>query len=71
MLNPHDQSPQERAAPGEEDAQWYCFDDTSVEPWDISNLERDCFGGKYRPAEAFPGAKPQVDSGLSAWNQNT
>ena len=26
--------------------QWYCYDDTSVEPWDIANLERDCFGGR-------------------------
>ena len=26
--------------------QWLCFDDNTVEPWDISNLDRDCFGGK-------------------------
>ena len=24
---------------------WYCFDDVSVDPWDIANLEQDCFGG--------------------------
>ena len=28
---------------------WYCFDDTSVEPWDPSRLAVDCFGGKYVP----------------------
>lgn len=27
--------------------QWFCFDDVNVEPWDISNLDKDCFGGKY------------------------
>ncbi len=26
--------------------QWLCFDDNLVEPWDIANLDRDCFGGK-------------------------
>lgn len=26
---------------------WYCFDDTSVELWDVTCLEVDCFGGKY------------------------
>ena len=26
---------------------WYCFDDERVDPWDISNLAKDCFGGKY------------------------
>ena len=25
---------------------WFCFDDMSVEPWDIASLERDCFGGR-------------------------
>ena len=27
--------------------QWFCFDDVNVEPWDISSLDKDCFGGKY------------------------
>lgn len=27
--------------------QWFCFDDVSVEPWDIINMDKDCFGGKY------------------------
>eukprot|EP00884_Botryococcus_braunii_P021288 jgi/Botrbrau1/7843/Bobra.9_2s0021.2 len=27
--------------------QWYCFDDVSVEPWNIAHLEQDCFGGKF------------------------
>lgn len=26
---------------------WHCFDDNAVEPWDVSNLERDCFGGRF------------------------
>ena len=26
---------------------WHCFDDERVEPWDISNLAKECFGGKY------------------------
>jgi len=26
--------------------QWMCFDDGLVEPWDVSNIDRDCFGGK-------------------------
>ena len=27
--------------------QWFCFDDNSVDPWDVKNLDKDCFGGKY------------------------
>ncbi|EIE24996.1 hypothetical protein COCSUDRAFT_46553 [Coccomyxa subellipsoidea C-169] len=27
--------------------QWLCFDDNQVEPWEIANLDRDCFGGKH------------------------
>ena len=42
--------------------QWYCFDDTSVEPWDISNLERDCFGGKHIPETGYYGSKMQAGS---------
>ncbi|KAK9798582.1 hypothetical protein WJX73_003480 [Symbiochloris irregularis] len=33
--------------------QWFCFDDTSVEPWNIANLERDCFGGKHIPETGY------------------
>ncbi|KAI8477153.1 MAG: hypothetical protein J3K34DRAFT_455469 [Monoraphidium minutum] len=25
---------------------WFCFDDKSVRPWDVSNLEQDCYGGR-------------------------
>lgn len=32
-----------------ESSGWYCFDDTSVEQWEPSNMEEDCFGGKYLP----------------------
>lgn len=28
---------------------WYCFDDTSVEPWDPASLDKDCFGGRFVP----------------------
>ena len=29
-----------------ESGQWLCFDDTRVTPYDVSQLEADCFGGK-------------------------
>lgn len=43
---------------------WFCFDDTSVEPWDPAKLDKDCFGGKFVP-EGFT----QVRSGswLPVW----
>lgn len=28
---------------------WFLFDDDTVEPWDISNIDSDCFGGLYVP----------------------
>ncbi len=28
---------------------WFCFDDTSVEPWDPAKLDKDCFGGRFIP----------------------
>ena len=39
-----------RAEAGQQPAnagRWFCFDDTSVDPWDVTQLDRDCFGGKY------------------------
>ena len=40
---------------------WYCFDDERVDPWDISNLAKDCFGGKYQLPDLGQGLlKPQV-----------
>lgn len=36
----------EQQGQGPNAGRWFCFDDSSVEPWDIANLERDCFGGK-------------------------
>ena len=35
--------------------QWYCFDDVSVDPWDVANLEQDCFGGlaAARPGDLY------------------
>eukprot|EP00890_Picochlorum_soloecismus_P006377 jgi/Picsp_1/6740/NSC_04081-R1_ubiquitin carboxyl-terminal hydrolase 24 len=29
--------------------QWFCFDDTSVELWDINDVEKDCYGGDFVP----------------------
>ena len=43
--------------------QWFCFDDNSVDPWDIKNLDRDCFGGKFvpdLPDSAAPGLKVSI-----------
>jgi hypothetical protein len=31
---------------GEQGPRWYCFDDKDVSPWDESQLEMDCYGGK-------------------------
>jgi ubiquitin C-terminal hydrolase len=28
---------------------WFIFDDDSVAPWDISNIDDDCFGGSFIP----------------------
>lgn len=39
---------------------WFCFDDTSVEPWDIAHLERDCFGGRHIPETGYYSSKMQV-----------
>lgn len=45
------------------DGQWRCFDDTIVEHWDISDLEEDCFGGRYRPE----GSAQEFDRSNSAY----
>ena len=46
---------------------WYCFDDERVEPWDISNLAKDCFGGKYQLPDLGQGLlKTQVSLLLKA-----
>ena len=29
--------------------EWFCFDDDTVTPWDVSNIDRDCFGGLFTP----------------------
>jgi len=29
--------------------QWFCFDDTSVQLWDINDIEKDCYGGDFVP----------------------
>jgi len=28
---------------------WFLFDDDTVEPWDVSNIDNDCFGGLFVP----------------------
>ena len=33
----------ERTSPGG----WFCFDDTTVEPWDLMQLDPECFGGHF------------------------
>lgn len=46
----------EQAGQGPNAGRWFCFDDSSVEPWDVANLERDCFGGKQAAEFGFPDA---------------
>ena len=41
---------------------WFCFDDNTVEPWDVNTLERECFGGKYV-------LEPGFDSGVKGTTQ--
>lgn len=47
--------PQDRSPGGG----WFCFDDTSVEPWDPSKLDKDCFGGRFIP-EGFTQVRTSV-----------
>ena len=28
---------------------WHCFDDVSIDRWDVKTMEEECFGGRYRP----------------------
>jgi len=30
-----------------EDGKWHVYDDISVDPWDVANLDKDCFGGRF------------------------
>ena len=39
---------------------WFCFDDNSVDAWDIQNLDKDCFGGKYSLDSQAPGMGGKV-----------
>ena len=65
----------EQQGQGPNAGRWFCFDDSSVEPWDIANLERDCFGGKQAadygsfgeatgPAQARPQCQMCFASGV-------
>ena len=40
---------------GPSGGQWFCFDDNTVEPWDISKLDTECFGGKESESRAAQG----------------
>lgn len=42
--------------------QWYCFDDVNVDPWDVSSMDKDCFGGKYTLDLQHYKGGPQVHS---------
>jgi len=42
---------------------WYCFDDTTVDPWDPSSIDIDCFGGKFIPE----GSNQEFDRPHSAY----
>ncbi len=43
---------------GPSGGQWFCFDDNTVEPWDISKLDSECYGGKESESRAAQGLPP-------------
>lgn len=48
--------------PSSSAGRWFCFDDCNVTPWNVADLDKDCFGGKYTvdvPDPQLPGA-PKV-----------
>ncbi|KAK9838464.1 hypothetical protein WJX81_000965 [Elliptochloris bilobata] len=62
----------EQRGQGSNAGRWFCFDDSSVEPWDIANLERDCFGGKQAAdyssfGDAVAGPAQEYDRPNSAY----
>lgn len=40
---------------GPSGGQWFCFDDITVEPWDVGKLDAECFGGKESQSRAAQG----------------
>ncbi|KAL3156421.1 hypothetical protein ABBQ38_000732 [Trebouxia sp. C0009 RCD-2024] len=47
---------------------WFCFDDVNVDPWDITKLGTDCFGGKYTlSSQHFSGPQQEYDRPNSAY----
>ena len=40
---------------GPSGGQWFCFDDNTVEPWDVGKLDAECFGGKESKSRAAQG----------------
>lgn len=52
---------------------WFCFDDNSVDAWDIKNLDKDCFGGKYNldmPDSGMGGTKVRMPSIIHPYIMN-
>ena len=43
---------------GPSGGQWFCFDDNTVEPWDISKLDAECYGGRESESRAAQGLPP-------------
>ena len=40
---------------GPSGGQWFCFDDNTVEPWEVGKLDAECFGGKESESQAAQG----------------
>ena len=55
---------------GPSGGQWFCFDDNTVEPWDISKLDAECYGGKEsesRAAQGLPPSPRPLGVSLALW----
>lgn len=54
---------------------WQCFDDNAVDSWDVANLERDCFGGRFQADMWDPKAGKHVqqvtfETGRPSWGMS-
>ena len=61
----HKQAREEGGQGSANAGKWFCFDDNQVEPWDLANLDRDCFGGKY--TVDLSDTNPQVGVKVRRW----
>lgn len=43
---------------GPSGGQWFCFDDNTVESWDIAKLDAECYGGRESESRAAQGLPP-------------